>query len=273
MDKLFKWREAVISSYGPEPITRLVLLVLSLHMDRGGESCFPAIRTLMKETGLSNKSVIRHIHLAERAGWIEKEICGFSGKGWKRHSYKATIPAKILDQIISKGGVPATPRCKKEGGVSEGEGGVSEGIKVVNEVHTSSSYNSSKNSSNNYTSDSNEIRLSKLLLNLIRSRNPKFKNPDLRSWAKHIDRAIRLDNRSPDDLQEVIKWCQADQFWQNNILSTQKLREKFDQLFMQMGGKQNGTNRNNRRPGSWKNGGQADRDGKYSKVHRVISTE
>jgi hypothetical protein len=90
-----------------------------------------------------------------------------------------------------------------------------------------------------YTSDSIEIGLSKLLLDLILTRNPEFKKPDLQKWALHIGRAIRLDNRTPDGLKIVIEWCQSHSFWQNRILSTEKLRIQFDQLFMQMGGSNN----------------------------------
>jgi hypothetical protein len=45
---------------------------------------------------------------------------------------------------------------------------------------------------------------------------------------------IRLDSRRADDIEAVIEWCQANEFWQNNIISTQKLRDKFDQLKMKM---------------------------------------
>jgi hypothetical protein len=41
---------------------------------------------------------------------------------------------------------------------------------------------------------------------------------------------IRLDNRAPESIEAVIRWCQADTFWQNNILSGAKLREQYDQL-------------------------------------------
>lgn len=42
---------------------------------------------------------------------------------------------------------------------------------------------------------------------------------------------LRLDKRDLESVQKVIRWCQADTFWQSNILSTEKsLREKFDQL-------------------------------------------
>lgn len=46
--------------------------------------------------------------------------------------------------------------------------------------------------------------------------------------------AVRLmidrDNRTPAQIEWVIRWCQADDFWKTNILSMPKLREKFDQL-------------------------------------------
>ncbi|MBM4056404.1 MAG: hypothetical protein FJ264_17385 [Planctomycetes bacterium] len=85
-----------------------------------------------------------------------------------------------------------------------------------------------------YTSDSIEVGLSEKLLSLIRQRNSNFKQPDLQKWAIHIDRMLRRDKRSPEEVEKVITWCQASSFWKNNILSTGKLRERYDSLFMQM---------------------------------------
>lgn len=47
---------------------------------------------------------------------------------------------------------------------------------------------------------------------------------------------IRVDGRSPERIAEVIRWATRDSFWSKNILSTAKLREKFDALVMKMGG-------------------------------------
>lgn len=79
-----------------------------------------------------------------------------------------------------------------------------------------------------------EFRLSQLLLDLIREQKPDFKKPDLQKWAVHIEYMIRLDKRKPHIIAKVIKWCRADDFWQINILSTEKLRKQFDQLQMKM---------------------------------------
>jgi hypothetical protein len=43
---------------------------------------------------------------------------------------------------------------------------------------------------------------------------------------------LRRDHRSYDEIAGIIRWCQADEFWRTNILSFDKLREKFDQLLL-----------------------------------------
>jgi len=86
-----------------------------------------------------------------------------------------------------------------------------------------------------FLSNSDEVRLSELLLEKILSRNPNHKKPNLQTWAKDIDLMLRLDKRTPEDIRRVIEWCQVDTFWQSNILSTAKLRKQFDQLWLKMG--------------------------------------
>jgi hypothetical protein len=54
------------------------------------------------------------------------------------------------------------------------------------------------------------------------------------AWAVDIERLIRLDGKSPPAIEAVIIWSQKDGFWHRNILSGQKLREKFDRLEMDM---------------------------------------
>jgi len=97
-----------------------------------------------------------------------------------------------------------------------------------------------KNKRKIFLSNSDEFRLSELLYSLILKNNPKAKKPNLQSWSKHIDLALRVDNRSAADLEKVIRWCQQDDFWASNILSTQKLRKQFDQLWTKMGREQGG---------------------------------
>lgn len=85
-----------------------------------------------------------------------------------------------------------------------------------------------------YSSNSDEFRLTNILYELIKENNPKFKEPNLQAWCGHMDKILRLDKRSYDDVEAVIRWCQQDDFWHKNILSTDKLRKQFDKLYMAM---------------------------------------
>jgi DNA-directed RNA polymerase subunit M/transcription elongation factor TFIIS len=107
-----------------------------------------------------------------------------------------------------------------------------------------------------YAIDSDEYTLSQFLATLIRINDPKAKYPDLQKWAKEIDALIRIDLRSPVEINDVIKFCQSDSFWKTNILSTKKLRYQFPKLFLQM--KEKNNVRNSGRP--------AAEPGKYDKV-------
>jgi len=85
-----------------------------------------------------------------------------------------------------------------------------------------------------FTSDSNEIRLAALLLNLILTQKPDLKKPNLQTWAQDVDRMIRLDSRTPERIEAVIRWVQQDQFWAGNVLSPRALRKHFDTLESRM---------------------------------------
>lgn len=85
-----------------------------------------------------------------------------------------------------------------------------------------------------YAEDSDEMKLTMLLFDRMRQNNPDCKEPNFQVWCKHIDRMIRLDGRTPKDIQTIIILSQKDPFWQSNILSTEKLRAQYDQLVLKM---------------------------------------
>ena len=49
---------------------------------------------------------------------------------------------------------------------------------------------------------------------------------------------IRKDKHEPEEILDVINWCQNDNFWKKNILSAGKLRKQFFELLAKM---ENGT--------------------------------
>jgi hypothetical protein len=91
-----------------------------------------------------------------------------------------------------------------------------------------------------------DIELSELLVEKITENMPTFKKPNIESWAGNIRLMRERDSRTVDQIKFVIEWCQKDDFWQANILSTSKLREKFDTLVAQI--KRNATKEVKSRP-------------------------
>lgn len=80
---------------------------------------------------------------------------------------------------------------------------------------------------------------------LINERSPNGKplvpqSTNMQTWAKQIDLMIRCDAREPPEIERVIRWCQQDQFWRSNIMSTGKLREKYATLLDKMSAEDEG---------------------------------
>ena len=100
-----------------------------------------------------------------------------------------------------------------------------------------------KDVSKKFFDDSIQLILAKKLYELILVNDSKAKEPNLQKWASDIDKMIRIDNRSPQEIESLIKFAQASNFWKANILSASKLREKATTLSIQMkDGGRNGTN-------------------------------
>ena len=114
--------------------------------------------------------------------------------------------------------------------------GLSEDVPKVSSSTSSSTSNDLSNDKSSqkriFTDRDIEFALASYLLQLIQGNNPKAKGVDLQKWASIIDKMLRLDNRTPEEVKFIIGWSQQDSFWKANILSAAKLREKFDQLFM-----------------------------------------
>lgn len=94
-----------------------------------------------------------------------------------------------------------------------------------------------------FSEESQEYRLSKLLLENILAFNNRLKIPDLQKWSAEVDKMLRIDKRTFDEIETLILWVSQDSFWKANILSTAKLREKFDQLWSRASAMQQGKER------------------------------
>lgn len=126
----FKWTEAIKRSDLPAA-TRQILNALSRYMSTMGDSCFPRQETLALDTGLSKRTVVKHINIAIKAGWLIKvKRIAMSDKRWKRNSYIATFPQAGL----------SPPKSYSQGGEYNVAGSVVKEQNQVNKVPTNNSY-------------------------------------------------------------------------------------------------------------------------------------
>ena len=62
----------------------------------------------------------------------------------------------------------------------------------------------------------------------------KEQQATVKRWARDIDLLLRRDHYSEAQVRELIEWCQADQFWLQNIRSGYKLRKQVEDLMIRM---------------------------------------
>jgi len=89
-----------------------------------------------------------------------------------------------------------------------------------------------KHQKNKFSDD--DMICAEYLLESLLAVQPDIKKPNLETWANHVRLMNNRDNRTHKEICQVWKWAREDSFWQQNILSPSKLREKFDQLKAKM---------------------------------------
>ena len=94
--------------------------------------------------------------------------------------------------------------------------------------------NNSQQSQKRYADDSQYMEAAVYLFEKIKERLPNKKEPDFQKWADEVRKTVELDGIPIERYKQVLDWSQNDDFWQANILSTNKLRKQFDTIYLQM---------------------------------------
>jgi hypothetical protein len=82
-----------------------------------------------------------------------------------------------------------------------------------------------------------DMEMVNLMVSLIQKNNPAWKaKGNLDKWAEDINKINRIDERTYEQIEYMIKWTQKDPFWSQNILSASKLRDKFNDLIPKLKG-------------------------------------
>lgn len=115
-------------------------------------------------------------------------------------------------------------------------------------INTNKKTNSSKTkrATKVFEENSIEYQLSKKLYQYVLEEKPKTRKPDFQKWSKDFDLILRRDERSLEDLENVIDWIfngdsNSSNFWKKNISSPGALRgttkngaDKFAEIYSQM---------------------------------------
>jgi hypothetical protein len=85
-----------------------------------------------------------------------------------------------------------------------------------------------------YSEDSFEYRISKRMFVMAKKLFPKKKEPNWQTWCKHVNDMQKIDEISEEEILKLLDWLENDDFWRRNVRCTEKLREKFEDLWSRM---------------------------------------
>jgi hypothetical protein len=220
--------------------------------------------------GLPLRTVERHVALLEREGYMRSKHVNGKGKiYWVgnpiRWSMTATsaksarvAPATsggLFDDTLATSGETPPPEVASPpatSGEANKEARTTNNTQELNPTseHRSDPASEQTDRAHGKTKQASPdaVALASELLVEIRGNKPDYHITDerLAKWAQSADLMLRRDGRSPPQVSALIRWVQRDEFWKSNVLSMDKLREKFDQLEMKMhqlsrkGGSNNG---------------------------------
>ena len=86
-----------------------LLLVLATHVSRKNAECWPSVRLLANESRLSTKSVVVHLELAEKEGWIKKKFACNDRMKYAGQVYTLTLPGVERPSTVDRGGSGERP--------------------------------------------------------------------------------------------------------------------------------------------------------------------
>jgi hypothetical protein len=153
---------------------------------------------------------------------IQNFIGKSSTEGDRKRAYRNKIDAEKNNQLLLEG---------QSAGQMSGQ--ISDNPPPEIEIEKEIEIEIEKKKDNIFDENSTEFQLSLYLYELV-NKNFTMKKPNLQTWATHIDKIIRIDGRSAEEIKKVIEWSQQDDFWKQNIRSTSKLRKQYAQLCMKM---------------------------------------
>ena len=177
-----------------------------------------SIRQLCDRWGWSNTKVTQFLKMLEADGMVT----------YKSDSKKTVLTVDNYEVYQVSGDEETTVKRQR----NDGE---------TTQKHTNKNVKNDKNEKNKssspkqvYDTDSIYYQLASRLYNNILANNPDHKKPNLQTWANDVRLMMEQDDRTEAQITYLMDWVQKDSFEMSNVLSTSKLRKRFDELIMKV---------------------------------------
>jgi len=214
---------------------KTVLVALAhCHHSRTGD-CHPTIPTLVRMTELNRKTIMPAL------SWLrDADLISFQKRNGASTNYTlntditspsigTALRCDLTENLASKSSPYFGTSPKNGTGPKNGHDQSQKRTKAVPEL---GHYKVGKYKELNNVG---YLPLAEFMWERIQPITKSKKPPNMNSWANHIRLLVERDGREPEIVKQVFVWANQNSFWHSNILSSQKLREKFDSLFAQMG--------------------------------------
>ena len=264
--------ELLEQGFNSDAIAVMVALLRYYNKEKGYS--YPSQPLLMDRAGIKTKPTLKKtLKMLEDGGYITREY--INGKGYKYYLHLGVYknePGIKTNRVQNNTGYKNE---YTEGSKSYPQGGQNHTPTNTNTItntitnnnmsdskesdHSPGAFKSDNNNSNKTTKSSKtkratkvfeensiEYQLSKKLYQYVLEEKPKTRKPDLQKWSKDFDLILRRDERSLEDLENVIDWIfngdsNSSNFWKKNISSPGALRgttkngaDKFAEIYSQM---------------------------------------
>lgn len=186
---------------------------------------------LQLHTGLSVQGINKSRNVLKQLGYIDFKTSG------NRKATKYHLLTLLSANSSSNSSNNSSSNSSKNG--SNNSSSNSSTLNKQNKTKQNKTNNSDKSQATRhhtqqkFADDSVEMQLAMYLFSKIKENNPdhkKLTDSQKQKWADHIRLMIERDKRTPQQIHNMIDWCQADDFWKTNILSTAKLRKQYDAM-------------------------------------------
>ena len=215
------------------PTRKLVLLKLADNANDKGE-CFPSYQHIADHCEVSRRSVISHIDVLIKMGLVEKKL--------RKNQDGSSSNLYILH--LEKGSENISPPSERISPPSEnGSLPPSENISPITNHSINQSINHidlslqtktpATSPAKKFSFTEMDLAMAKEMFARIQKLNPNHKQPNFEAWANDIRLLGERDGKSYPEIIDLFEWANQDRFWQANILSPRKLREKWDVLVLQ----------------------------------------